>query len=386
MHWIPILALVVALVGCGPAQDDAPAGNEDDGASKRPRSGGTITFAINAEPPSLSPVMPSTRVSTFVMGMMHFGLVRMQADGTWGPGIAESWEWSEDGTQLTMKLRDDLKWSDGDPMDSADVVATYELVAAEDSPFPAKNLLEPLADIDAPDPGTLVFTFADRPLDPLLSAVVNPLPSHVMGDLRPAEVESWPRSRDPLTVGPFRLAEWNAGESLRLERNPHYPGRPAYFEEVIVKVVPDPGVQLLQLEAGEVDVVQSVPFGEVERLEKNDDIRLHPIEGSTMTFLLHNLTRPALQDARVRRAISFGVDRQAMVDGLLYGFGQPAASAIAPIFPSHDGSVQPDPHDPVRAAELLTEAGWVDTDGDSIRDKDGVSLSLVLLTRAGDAV
>ena len=378
-----MMALLL-LTGCGQNSSE-PAETPTNVA---PMSGGTLTVAVDADPRTLNPVLRTTAISGSILGEINDGLIEMNPQLEFEPGLAKRWIWSDDGLQVSYHLRDDVRWSDGESFSSRDVVATYELFINEETPTPWRSNFAQIESVTAPDDTTVVFRFIERSLENLFnSAAFSILPAHVIESLDVSRIEQWEINRSPISLGPYRVAEWRTNDRLVLERNPEYADEPARLDRVVFKVVPEEATRLLQLEIGEADMVESVPVKDISRLRDNPDIRLVDMGPRYMGYLLYNLQRPGLGDARVRNAISFAIDRRAFVDGLLFGYARSIANPITPIvaWAYHDG-LEPHQRDLDRAKALLAEAGWSDSDGDGIVDRDGEPLRVEIKTRTGDPV
>jgi peptide/nickel transport system substrate-binding protein len=354
------------------------------GSQGEPDSGGRLTVALPREPDNLNPLILQTFEAAEVLNVMHRSLIRMNAKMEFIPGVAESWSWSDDRLVLDLNLRHGMRWSDGAPFSAFDVVSSYELYDAEESPFPQKSLFNVLEAVQAPDSLHVRLKYAAELPDHIDRAVLDLLPRHATEGLDLAKVVSWKIDRAPITLGPYRLREWSAGRRIVVERNPYFYGKPARIGEIEFTFVPDASNRLLQLETGEVDMLTSIPHAQVDRLRDDPEVRLYPTPGRRIVYVMYNVRHPMFADARVRKAMSYAMDRRAMVDGLLYGYGHPGASIFPPVLWAHDDDVRPDSLDLDRAAALLDEAGWTDHDGDGTRDRDGVEFEFVLNTRAGD--
>lgn len=384
MRILVFLALVLGTTSCGRDQGQ-PVETPIDVA---PVSGGTLTVAVDADPGTLNAVLRRTALSGSILGEINDGLIEMDEQLDFGPGLATRWTWSDDQLQLRYHLRDDVRWNDGAPFVAADVVATWRLFTNEDVPTPWRSNFAQIEDVSAPDDTTVVFRFVEASLENLFnSAAFSILPAHILEGLEPARIEQWAINRQPVSLGPYQVAEWRTNDRVVLERNPEYSGAPGRFDRIVFRIVPEESTRILQLEIGEADMVESVPQKDIERLKNNPQIRLVDMGPRYMGYLVYNLRRPGLDDARVRNAISFAIDRRAFIEGLLFGYGQPIANPITPIVSwAYNDELAPHERDLDRARALLADAGWVDTDGDGYVDKDGERLRIEIKTRTGDPV
>lgn len=374
-------ALLVTSAGC--EHREKPAGDDDI----VPVRGGTLVVGVDSDPKTLNPVLRSTSLAGSILGVINHGLIRMDTDFEFRPVVARRWNWDESGLVLTFHLRDDVRWSDGERLGARDVATTFALYVDERVPTPRRADFENIESVQAVDDTTVVFRFHQRGHENLFAAAFQILPAHVIAPLDPAQIESWPINREPIGCGPYRVIEWASNDRIVLERNPNYWAEPGYLDRIVFKVVPEEPARMLQLKIGEIDFVESVPTKEVEQLKTNPEIVLHRMGPRTLGYLVYNLERPALADARVRNAISLAIDRRAFVDGLLFGYGQRVAHAITPLIAwAYEDALEPHDRDLGRARDLLAAAGWRDTDGDGFVDRDGQTLRLEFKTRTGDPV
>ncbi len=382
----PLVVLLAALTyGCA----KEPAQQPPAKVPAQPVPGGTLTAAVEAEPDNLNPLIYSSTYSGDVMSMLNDPVISMNARFEWDPKLCESWEFSPDGLTLLFHLRKGVRWNDDAPFSAYDVQSTYRLCNDPRVPYPHRSNYLNWVGLTAQDSFTVVVQYKIRYPDQLFDTNFNILPAHIVDQLDPAEIAEWPINRHPVTLGAYRLARWDPGQQLVLERNPTYFDAPPYLDRIVLKVTPEESVRLLQLENGEVDLVESIPSKDIERIKRNPNLQVYPLSGRLMGYLQYNFKRPQLADARVRHAISSAIDRRAMVEGLMYGYAQPAASPMTPAAGAgwaYDASLKPDPYDPDRSRQLLAEAGWIDHDGDGVLDKDGQVLEIELKTRTGDPV
>jgi peptide/nickel transport system substrate-binding protein len=377
--WIAALAVVVS--GCSGPDEQGPA----SGAGPLV-SGGTAVLALGAEPDVLNPLINTSAQAGQVLALLLDGLVEMEEDFLYHPRIAEELVFSPDSLSITVRLRD-WNWSDGSPLTSADVVRSFELFVDPLVASPrAGGRISNVAAVTALDERTVRYDFHRRRADQVATLGYALLSAASVAGLDPAEVRSWPLNQAPDANGLFALESWERGRHMVLRRNEAYPGPKPALDRVMVRFIPDETARLVALETGEVDVVDNVPPHQAARLSGLDGIEVAASSGRLMGMIYWNHELEMFSDRRVRKALSLAVDRKAFVDGLLSGYGSPAAGPLPPVLWAHDPSVKPDPLDLDRAAGLLDEAGWIDRDGDGVCDRDGSPLSFTILTRKGDPV
>lgn len=310
--------------------------------------------------------------------------------------LAESWEGSDDLTVWTFHLREGVTWHDGETFDADDVKFSYELHAAPDNVAATitdtRETAQLVESIDVIDPLTVQMTLKQPVVDfPLLLGNITILAEHVLGDVPPAELVSHAASTgsDPAFIvftGPFKFQEFVEGSHMTLVRHDDYwNGRP-HLDEVIVREVPDTASQFTQLRSGEIDCIWAVDPAAVAGLE-GTDVEIVPVQQTYMWMYYYNLDpekSPFFQDERVRQALLLAIDREQIINAVMFGFGEVAVGLMPPQSwaKNLEGVTERYPHDPERARQLLDEAGWVDSDGDGIREKDGMKLQPRMLGEA----
>lgn len=393
-----ILALVccgLALVaGCGPdTEDPAPAATAatDDG---EPRRGGTLVVGTVSDMGGVNEVVNrSNRAFADIAQRMFLNLLEEQPDfadhpPTMAPALAESYEFSDDHLTLTFRLRPDAVWSDGHPVTADDVRFTWQAQTHPAVAWDGAYFKAPIRDVEVVDDKTVRFHF-DR-VSPYQLAEANEgviLPSHVWGEL---PFEEWRDNADfflenLVVSGPYKLESWTPQQETVLVRNERYfdPELP-YIDRVVFRFVPSNANQVLQLLSGDLDHVVQVPNEDIPRLQAAEDVRIDAYWNRLYTYVGWNFDRPQFQDVRVRRALAHAVDRETLVDTLWGQWARPSDSPIISDVWAHNDEIEALAYDPDRARRLLDEAGWRDTDGDGIRDKDGQPLRFSLLTNQGN--
>lgn len=372
--------LLLTLAACGgegeerPVRADVPA-----------TAGGTAVVALGGDPDVLNPLIRTTVVAGTVMAELYDSLTDLDEELRWRPAIARSWELDPDGLGLTYHLRPWV-WSDGMPLTATDVALTVTLFKDPRVASPQRGFFADVLGADALNDSTVHYRFA-RPLpDPLSRTFHNLVPAHVVRGLDPATVGSWSINAAPLASGPFRLEAWDRARQLSLVRNEKYPGPPPLLDRVVFRIMPDRQAAILALEAGELDLVPDVPPADARRLATTGGVRIVATGGRSLYFLQWNCENPIFAGRDTRRALSLAIDRRRLIDTLVFGYGEPAASHVAPVCWNHDRDLAADELDPVRARALLAGDGWRDSDGDGILEKDGRPLRFEILTRQGDPV
>ena len=288
---------------------------------------------------------------------------------------------SEDGTVITMTLRDDITWSDGTPITSADFIFSYEMAVDPNNVVSTSYPYDQIETIEAPDERTVVINFGE-PFAPWQGTLWHGLlPAHVLQPIFDAEgtIDNAEWIRAPTVgCGPYTFSEWESGSFASFVANENYWLGQPQIGEIFIRFVPDDASQVAALEAGDGDLGTFFPYTDVPALENAGFEILRAFSGYNEGWYFYldpENGHPALQDPNVRKALAMAFDRFSLTEDLLTGATEPA-STYWDNTPYNDPTLEPYPYDPAEANRLLDEAGWVDTNGDGVRDKDGVELSL----------
>lgn len=312
-----------------------------------------VVIGMQLEPPVLDPtVNPASAISEILYGNVFEGLVQFAADGSAAPKLAESWEISPDGLSVTFHLRGGVKFSDGTAFDAAVAKFSLERAIAADSINPQRPRLEAISTIEALDPQTLRIRLKRRSGGLLQSLA---FASFVM--VAPQSAAG--NALHPIGTGPFRFAQWRRGDSLDLIRNPEYWGGTPPLRAATFKFLTDPTAAYAALMAGDIDAFPNYPAPE-SFAQFRSDARFSVLVGTTEmeTILGLNQRRAPLNNLLVRRAISEALDRQAIVDGAMFGYGIPIGSHFPPGKPGYLDLTGRYPHDVAAAKTLLAQAGY----------------------------
>jgi peptide/nickel transport system substrate-binding protein len=375
---LPALLVVLFCGGCG--------GGNDGDAAGGPVAGGTAVVAFAEDPDVLNPLIYQSAASGQILVLLHEGLAEMGEDFAYHPHIAREWRFSPDSLTVTVPLRP-WRWSDGRPVTAHDVATSFALYMDPQVASPRSGgRLANIAAVTARDSATVVYEFRERRADQVPALGHFLFPEHLVRDLDRARVGEWPLNEAPVGTGPYVLRDWRRGQDLVLERNDLYPGGLSRLDRLVFRIIPNKTAAIVELETGGVDFVENIPPHDARRLAEDGDIVLQTLDSRLVGQIYWNLESPLFADRRVRKAFSHAIDRSIFCDGLLGGFGSPAGSPLPPALWAHDGSLAPDAYDPDLARRLLGEAGWRDTDGDGLVDRDGRAMRFVMTARKGDPV
>ena len=348
-----LLAAVTALslTACGASSSNAAA---TTAAVQTPASAQTaetrtnLNMALSVDPDGLDP-QRTTAASTFqITNNIYDTLLRVNTDGTLKEGLADTWEVSEDGLTLTFHLRSGVTFHNGNVCDAAAVVSSFERLQAEDSPRAADYANFTFA---AEGDDTVVVTCAELDVAALSSFAY---PWSAIVDTTVADT----LKNEPIGTGPYKLKEWIPQQSLTLEKNPDYYDT-VNLETITFKMMPDATSQIASLQNGELDII-SISGDQVATFENNPDFTVIQAPANSIQLMAMNLANEALSDVRVRQAINYAVDKQALIDTVWWGYGEPIGSHYPTVLKEYVDLNDTYPYDPEQAKELLAEAGYAD--------------------------
>ena len=314
-----------------------------------------ITVAIQLEPPNLDPTGGAAQAIDSVLYSNVFeGLTRFDGDGAVVPGLAKDWDISGDGTVYTFNLNSGVTFHDGTSMDAADVKFSLDRARSEDSTNAQKGLFAGITDVTVIDPMIIKVTL-DQPNGSFLFNMA-------WGDAVIVAAESIENiASNPIGTGAFEFSDWVQGDRLELVRNDDYWGTPAVLETATFRFISDPTAAFAAVMAEDVDVF--VGFPAPENLPQFEaDSRFQVLVGNTEgeTILSTNNKMPPFDNLLVRKAVAHAIDRQAIIDGAMFGYGTPIGTHFAPHNPDYVDLLANSPYDPVKAKAFLAEAGFPD--------------------------
>lgn len=362
-----------ALLGAGIAFASLPL--LDSCSSSGGGSGNTLVFGIKEDPTTLTTAMTSAGIAQFLSPKIFDGLLTYSPDLKPLPRLAQEWAFNSDDTELTLKLRPGVRWHDGKDFTSSDV-AYSALNVWKVYHSRGRMTFANLTAVDTPNPLTAVLRF-DKPAPYVISALAanesQVLPRHLYEG---KDVLTNPANIKPIGNGPFRFAEWQRSQFIRLERNPDYwdKGKP-HLDGIVFRVLGDSAAQAAALETGEIHYALNISIADYDRLSKVPSLKYDDrtfalsTAGSGIEF---NLDVPKLRDVRVRQAVAHAIDRNFIFQTILHGNGVIDNGPISSIYKDfYTPDVPQYPFDLAKAAALLDQAGLKP-------DANGVRLSFRL--------
>ncbi|HEX2203325.1 MAG TPA: ABC transporter substrate-binding protein [Longimicrobium sp.] len=397
-RWRTTLALALALAAsaCGgggdarqgsagaPEQDEPPPGSFGTFGGGPP--GGTLVVLSDREPDNLNPLTYDSNPAYQLVHLMFRALGRRDSTlSNYVPDFLEKWE-TPDSATVILHVRPDLKWHDGRPARAEDVVFTIERQKNEEVASTRQADVEPVTSVRALDSLRVEVKLSrggPATLHSLLEVV--PVPKHLLDTIPPGRLRFARFNEAPVGSGLFRFVRWDKNQQVIVEANREAAGGRPALDRIVVRNVPDANARLTELLAGQGDLAK-VTAEQRPRIETAQNVRLDHAARVRPAWIAFNVEKPPVDQADVRRAIAMGIDRKALAAAL---FDDSTAAALSPIPPTlreHSPNVQPLPYNPAMAQQTLERAGWRDTNGDGIREKDGKPLIVEVEYSSSDPV
>lgn len=360
------LAMVLTVfVGCSstPATEEGASASGDaaQGEAADSEYKDTLVFAMNTDVQSMDPQIQNDTTSEQVVKMLYNTLLKFEDDGTVVGDLAESWSVSEDKLTWTFNLKQGVKFHNGKELTSADVKATFDrALNAEAGGLRTTEIIKMFTSVEAPDPYTVTIT-TDAPYGPMESLMCNMSLGIMDADyIEQYGLDLGTSAEGENGTGPFKVVSWERDQEIVVERFDDYFGTPAKLQTVVYTIIPEAASRVIALETGEVDVIDKPTDEDLARLEADTEnftvLRKPTISQRLFRFGCND---PIISNTKVRQAIVYAIDRQAIIDALFTGSGYPSTAPLAPVtFGYSDlGEIEQDLE---LAKSLLAEAGYPD--------------------------
>jgi peptide/nickel transport system substrate-binding protein len=408
-----LTAISLVLAACTPQATSTPAAAPTSESVTQPTTesmpAATQAPPTEAQPTPTQPAPAERKVATFIW-TQEFDSLNPLYTSEWFSSVTQqlwlAWAWdydenndvhprlvteipseenggiSADGKTITLHLRDDIKWSDGTPITSDDFVFTYKMAIDPKNAVYTSYPYDQVQNIEASDPKTVVMTF-EQPFAPWQATFWKGiLPAHILQPVYDAEgtIDNADWNLKPTVgCGPYVFSEWESGSYARFVVNDNYWGEKPKIDEIFMRFVPDDASQVAALQANDGDLGTFIAYSDVPKL-KDAGIQIITARSGYnegwFFYLDPEKGNPGLLDVNVRKAIAMSVDREAINRDLLLGLTNVPASYWDALPFYNTPPLQNYPYDPEAAKALLDQAGWVDSNGDGVRDKDGKDLEL----------
>ena len=339
--YIPSAEEAATIVAAAPAAPAAPT---------------TFSIAVGIDPDTMDPVQNTTTTVTNMVEYMAQTLLIADKEGNPQPQLATDWEISDDGLEYTFHLREGVTFHDGTVMDAEAIKWNLDRILDPDLQSPGRSTFAVIEEIEVVNEYTLKLHLSET-FPPLLAAFSGSGNALIIS---PASVDqegnSYENITQPVGTGPYIFKERVKGERIVVTKNENYWGEEPYYDEVVFRIVPEAATRESLLLAGQVDLIILPPISDLPALQQNPDVEVLLAPSIRTIFIAINTTDEVLSDVRVRQALNYAVDKQAIIDSVLFGAGQ---ALDAPMSPSLYGYCPQTPYEynPEKARELLAEAG-----------------------------
>lgn len=381
-----VTVCMLLVVGCS-TQTTAPAEEQE---SAQPKTGGTITVAYAYEPDTLDTHKSDGTAVLYTWLLGGSLLYKDPATNEYKPSLASDYKISEDGKTWTFTIRSGITFHDGTPLTAKSFKETFDrALNPQTKAKTAAQVLAPINRVKVPDDQTLVLELRE-PNTALIETLGNYLSQPL--SLTAIEKAGEDYGRNPVGVGPWKFESWKTGEGVTFVRNEAFQwGEPFYetqgpprADKLVIKAIADSQLRMSALESGAIDVATEVPVKEAKNYRNNPKYQIMERLRSGVGLLLEmNLTRPEFQDIQVRKAFNMLVNKEAIIQAVLQGEGEVAHTPLSPSTLGYDKSLEKYGYEynVNEALKLLDDAGWK-VNGSGMREKDGKTLSLTMLSTA----
>ena len=388
--WAALAALALAACGGGgdanrpQGGDEAPPPGNHNTFGGGP-VGGTLVVLSEGDADNLNPLTYDSNPAYQLVHLMFRALGRRDSTlSNYTPDFLERWE-QRDPTTVVLHVRPGIKWHDGVPTSAADVVYTIQMQKDSTVASTRQQDVEAVTSVRALDSMTVEVKLAKSgpsTFNSLLEVV--PVPKHLLDSIPPDRMRFASFNTRPVGNGLFTFVRWNKGQEVVVDANRSAPQRPS-LDRIIVRVVPEPSARLTALINGEGDL-DKVTADQRQRLQSAPNVRLASAARVRPGWIVWNVDKPPVNDPVVRRAFLMSINRQQLAQAMFGPEGEPALSPIPAKLREHSADVRPIAYNVAQAGQLLQQAGWVDGNGDGVREKGGQPLRLEIEYSSADPV
>ena len=380
------LLFIVITAGCSRTDDAAtpPKTASPKSSSDYPATGDSLVEGTIGEASTLIPLLASDASSHAVAGQVYNGLIKYDKNLQIVGDLAETFDISSDGLTITFHLRHGVTWHDGARFTAKDVLYTYQVTIDPKTPTAYAEDFKQVKSITAPDAFTIRVKYGEPFAPALASWGMNILPAHL---LEGQDITKSPLARKPVGTGPYRFKEWVSGQKIVLEaNNDYFEGRP-YIDRFIYRIIPDTSTMYMELKAGAIDLMNLSPVQYARQTKSTSftsRFNKYRYPSSSYLYMGYNLRHPLFGDKRVRQAMTAAINKDELIQGVLFGMGQKAHGPIVPGRWAYNPAVKDIGYNPKHAAKLLAEAGWKEKNSEGILVKDGKPFKFTILTNQGN--
>jgi peptide/nickel transport system substrate-binding protein len=383
--------------------------------SKSPSDQNRIVIGISADVQTFNPLFAFSVDEGSIVELLYLSLVDFRWNNEKGelesfPMLAENWEWAEDSSSVKFFLREDSYWTDSAQLTSADVVYSFDVYS---DPEVQSRLYGTFVNLFTDDENHIdvertfniisefefEINFPPNSVPNFFEISFPIVPEHIYGSITKEELETSEFNFNPVSSGPFKLKKWDRNQAIILEQNKEsFLIDQNNVNELVFKILPDYTTRIIELKKGEIDLMELVKTEDIKELEEESDLYVVPIVGREYdyigwnnidvdAFIIEGQVKPnnLFANENVRRALTYAINRQEIIDVYLLGYGELAVTPISPIFKNViDENIKPYDFNPDKARELLAAERWIDTDNNGVLDKENVEFSFTLVYPSGN--
>lgn len=359
MKWLALLLIMVLVfvAGCssGGGQQAAGTTEQKQGGAAGEAGKDTVVYGVGVDALTMDPQMVDNVPTANAVMHVHETLVTWDKSMNIVGKLAEKWEVSPDGKTWTFYLRKGIKFHDGADFNAEAVKKSFERILDPATGSPRRSILSMISEMKVVDPYTIQLT-TKEPFGPFLSQ----LATYNAAILSPKAIDQYGKDygRHPAGTGPYVLKEWQPGEKMVFERNENYWGEKPKTKTLVFKVIPENTTRVMALQTGEVDIISNVPPFQIEQLKANQDVEVILAEGFRTIYLGMNMKNKPFDDIRVRQALNYAIDRDAIINNILLGTATKAVGPEATSIPGAASDLPTYEYNPEKAKQLLAEAGY----------------------------
>ena len=327
-----------------------------------PRKGGTLNVTFAEWPKNLHAQIDSGTEGLYVQVHITEGLVNIDGNGNIIPGLATEWTMSPDGLTYTFKLRQGVKFHNGTDFDADDVLWTFDRLMGKiegQQSTQAARFQGAIESVEALDKYTVKIVLK-KPWIDFLIMMASDKYMDILSKEAFDELGKDYGLKGAVGTGPFKFKEWVPGDHITIVRNENYWGEPPYLDAIVYRAIPEESTKLISLLTGETDVLLDPPWKDLKDLAKDPNIRIQEIDSGTLVYIGFNTSKPPFDDLRVRQAMAYAIDRQAVMDTVYYGWASKGQGIFPPWHWAWDPNEDFFPYDPEKAKALLAEAGYTE--------------------------
>ena len=320
------------------------------------QAAGTLTAAVAIDPGSWDPIDTFLVDWSSAANNIYDGLTARGPDMKLKPALATSWEFLDNNSRIRFKLRENVKFHNGEPFNAAAVKFTFDrLLGEEGKKGPQQSNYNSIDRVEIVDDNTVDFIM--KQADPVLLTKLAGYGGMIVPPKYVQEKGDEYFNTHPVGTGPFKFVEYTPKVSLTLEAFPEHWGGAPKLDKVVTRFISEANTQVAELQSGRLDIATLIPFGLAPTVEKSPNLSLVSITGPTVVALRLNTKNGITKDVNVRKALIMGVDREAIIKAVLLGHAKPIASFQADLSFGHDPNLKPLPFDLAKAKQMLQQAG-----------------------------